>query len=416
MLLYDAAFWRYFKMPRPLRVAMLAPPWLAMPVKGYAGIERVIQSLVGELRKLNVEVVMFANGERKLKGVKTHALYKTEQYAEIHRPCYESSPILGAHVQFSLNKIIEDGKFDVIHDHTEYLGPQVLAWASMRQDVPPIVHTKHGPPFSTDLMNDQGIPDNTPYWRQLGGNMGKLYMVGISDTLMALAPRELRSRILPTVYNAIDVDEFPFVKEKKNYFYTLARFNRDKAQHVAAKLCAKKGYRLRMAGSVAGIGSARKLLFELANPLSPYRNMTDFRYYSDRVFPYVIRYPKITYSGDISGTKKLKLMSEAKALLFPIDWEEPFGMVVIEAMACGTPVVAMNRGAMPEIIEHGVTGFLANDEKEFAEYMERIGEIDPVACRKSVEHKFGAARMASEYLKRYKKVIALEKKNKLPLR
>jgi len=202
MLLIGAALRGPFNMSRPLRVAMLAPPWLTMPVKGYAGVERVIQSLVEELRKLNVEVVMFANGERELKGVTTYSLYNIEQYPEIHRPSYESAPILGAHVQFSLNKIIEDGKFDIVHDHTEYLGPQVLAWASMRDDVPPVVHTKHGPPFSTKSMNEQGIPDNTPYWRQLGGNMGKLYLVGISDALMVAAPNELRHHILPTVYNA----------------------------------------------------------------------------------------------------------------------------------------------------------------------------------------------------------------------
>lgn len=393
-----------------LRVAMITPPWLALPIRGYGGIERVVQSLVEELRKLDVDVEIFGNGERKLKGVKTHSIYKTDQISEIHRPCYESTPILGAHVQFSLNKIIEDGNFDIIHDHTEYLGPQVLAWASLRADMPPVLHTKHGPPFSTRQMNDLGIPDNIPYWQQLGRNIGRLYIVGISDALMAAAPVELRPHILPTVYNALTVAQFPFVKEKKNYFYTLARFNRDKAQHVAAKLCAKMGYRLRMAGTVAGISTGRKLLFELANPLSPYRNRADFRYYSDRILPYVIRYPKITYSGDLEGAKKMKLMSEAKALLFPIDWEEPFGMVVIEAMACGTPVVAMNRGAMSEIIEHGVTGFLANDEKEFAEYMQRVDEINPAACREAVERKFGARKMAEEYLARYKQVIALDRK------
>lgn len=399
-------------MSRPLRVAMILPPWLSLPIKSYGGIELVVQILVEELKKQNIEVVLFANGERKLKGFKTESIYNADQHCEIYRPVYESAPILGAHVQFALNKILEDGKFDVIHAHTEYLDSQVLVWASMRPDVPPIVQTKHGPPFSSRQTLQQGIPDNLPFWRELAKNMGKYYLIGISDALKNAAPKELQPRFLKTVYNAVDVDRFPFVQQKKNYFYTLARFNPDKAQHVAAKLCAKKGYRLRMAGTIAGIGSSRKLLLELANPVSSYRNMADFRYYSDKVFPYVIRYPKISYSGNLEGIKKMKLMSEAKALLFPIDWEEPFGVVVIEALACGTPVVAMKRGSMPEIIEHGVTGFLANDEKEFAEYMERVGEIDPAACRRAVEHKFGAERMAKEYLKRYKQVIAREKKTK----
>ena len=163
-----------------------------------------------------------------------------------------------------------------------------------------------------------------------------------------------------------------------------------------------------MAGTVAGIGSNRKLLFELSNPLSNYRSNLEFRYYSDKILPHVLRNPRITYSGNLSGQRKMKFISEAKALLFPIDWEEPFGMAVIEALACGTPVVAMNRGAMPEIIEHGVTGFLANNEAEFCEYMARVDEIDPAACRLAVERKFSADAMASAYVERYHEVIDRE--------
>jgi glycosyltransferase involved in cell wall biosynthesis len=192
---------------------------------------------------------------------------------------------------------------------------------------------------------------------------------------------------------------------KKSYFITLARFCNDKGQHIAAKICARKGYRLRMAGTVATIGSTRKLMFEVANPLSRYRSDEDFKYYSDKVLPYLLRNPRITYSGAIGGRRKLTFLSEAKALLFPIQWNEPFGMSVIEALACGTPVVAMNRGAMPEIIEHGVTGFLANNEEEFAAYMKRVDEIDPKACRKAVEDKFSDDLMAERYIERYKEVI-----------
>jgi glycosyltransferase involved in cell wall biosynthesis len=106
----------------------------------------------------------------------------------------------------------------------------------------------------------------------------------------------------------------------------------------------------------------------------------------------------------------LKFIANAKALLFPIDWEEPFGMAVIEALACGTPVIAMNRGAMPEIIKHGVNGFLANNEAEFFDYANRAEEIDPAACRRSVEEMFSADAMAAAYVTRYKKVISLAKK------
>ena len=105
----------------------------------------------------------------------------------------------------------------------------------------------------------------------------------------------------------------------------------------------------------------------------------------------------------------MKFISGAKALLFPIDWEEPFGMAVIEALACGTPVIAMNRGAMPEIIEHGVNGFLANDIHEFEEYMRRVDEINPADCRRSVAEKFSSDAMAKAYLARYHEAIKRSK-------
>lgn len=394
-----------------LRVAMIAPPWLALPIKGYGGIELVLDGLVDGLKKLDVEVVLFANGEHTTRGVKTLSLYKTEQFKDIHRPAYETMPIIGAHLQFALNKIKEDGNFDIIHDHNGFFGPQMLAWASTDPNIPPIVHTHHGPPFSTKAMLSQGLPDNNLFWEQLSMNMGRCYIIGISKALMKPAPKALQSHILPPVYNAIDVSHFPFVEKKRDYFITLARFSRDKGQHIAVKLAAKTKSRLRMAGTVAGIESSRKLLFELANPMSHYRNMDEFRYYSDQILSYTLRHPKITFSGNLKGARKNKFISEAKALLFPIDWEEPFGMAVIEALACGTPVIAMNRGAMPEIIQHGVNGFLADTEQEFLECMGRLDEIDPMACRQSVIDKFSEDVMAQGYLDRYVQAIKLSKKH-----
>ncbi|MEP7204852.1 MAG: glycosyltransferase family 4 protein [Candidatus Saccharibacteria bacterium] len=396
-------------MSKKLHIAIIAPPWLALPVKGYGGIEVVLEGLISGLQKLDVDVEVFGNGAQTIKGVKTHSIYKTEQFKHIHRPVYDSLPIKAAHLQYSLNYIKKDGTFDIIHDHNGYLGPLLFAWASADPALPPIVHTLHGPPFAVpgaleDSPHDP--PCNYPYWSQMAEHMGRCYLIGISDALIRPAPEALRSHILKTVYNAVDVDRFPFVANKGRYFITLARFSPDKGQHIAAKLAVKTRSRLRMAGTVAGIESNRKLLLEIANPLSSYRNMEEFRYYSDKILPYIIRYPRITYSGNLSGVKKNRFISHAKALLFPIDWEEPFGMAVIEALACGTPVIAMNRGAMPEIIQHGVNGFLANDEKEFSEYMQRVDEIDPAVCRQSVIDKFSADSMAEAYLERYKEAIA----------
>lgn len=388
-----------------LKVAIVAPPWLQIPPKGYGGVEVVLAGLIQELVKKGVEVEVFAIGPiRGLGSIKVHSLYKTEQYEHIHKPMYEALSPICAHMLFALDEIARQGDFDIIHDHNGFIGPMMLRWATEVPGMPPAIHTHHGPPFSTSITIGQGLPDNRPYWRQLA-SMKRLFIVGISETVMRPAPRELRGQILPAVYNAIDAEQFKFYPEKDDYFVTLARFSQDKGQHIAAELCRKHRYKLKMAGTVAGIMTTKQLTLELANPQSRYRSYADFAYYSDKILPYTVLTKRIQYLGNISGRAKQRLLGQAKALLFPIQWEEPFGMAVIEALACGTPVVAMNRGAMPEIIKHGVNGFLANTVEEFEEYMARVGEISPEACRKSVEDHFSTSHMADGYIERYKEVI-----------
>lgn len=391
-----------------LRVAIIAPPWLALPIEGYGGIELVVEGLIRGLQKLDVEVELIANGARKMRGVKTHSLYKEEQFEKLERPFYEALPILKAHMFYALD-VIRQGKFDVIHNHDPDLGLHLLSLATKNKDVPPALHTFHGPPFRSKADATEDAWETMMQYEQLK-DMGNIWSVCISETLGKPAPKTIKDQMLPAVYNAIDLDIFPFIPNKKDYFITLARFTPDKGQHIAAKGAVKLKKRLRMAGTVAGIDTNRKLLLELSNPLSKYRSHPHFKYYSDKVLPYIIKYPRITYSGNLSGSAKIKFIAEAKALLFPIQWEEPFGMSVIEALACGTPVVAMNRGAMPEIIKHGETGFLANNESEFYEYMQRVDEIDPAACRRSVEEKFSADTMAKTYLDRYLEVIKLDRR------
>lgn len=391
---------------------MLAPPWLTVPPHGYGGIEVVLDGLLSGLKRQGVEVELFSIGETKIRGVKNHYLYKTEQYGFIDIPMHYCLPIVGAHMQHAINYIKKDGHFDIIHDHNVYYGPLLLAHATMDRDLPSVVHTLHGPPFTNQQTLDNGIPDNMPFWQHFASFDHRAYLVGISQAQVKPAKRALGQYALDPVYNAIDVSKFTFKEKKGKYFITLARFTRDKAQHVAAGLCDKLGYELRMAGSVAGMTSPKQLSLELANPMSSYRNSADFRYYSDEILHWTVENSRIKNVGDVSGQAKQRLISNARALLFPIDWEEPFGMVVIEAMACGTPVVAMNRGAMPEIIQHGVNGFLANTVEEFEEYMQRVDEIDPYECRRTVEERFTADVMAAEYIKRYQEVIALAKKRR----
>lgn len=390
---------------RPLRVAMIAPPWLAMPIKGYGGIELVVQSLVDELNKMpDVEVEVFANGARKIRGVKTHSVYKTELFDTIDFPYYDAPlQIMQTHLNYALRKIEADGAFDIIHDHNPYIGPTFFSPVSRIPGLPPVLHTFHGPPFSTPKTVEGGQEDNRLQLKNM--HLGRLYMACISHAMAKKAPSEIAPHLLPAVHNAIEIDQFPFVEKKSDYYITLARFTHDKGQETAVKFAAKYRKRLRMAGTIAGMGTSRKLLLELSNPLSKYRKNEEFRYYSDKILPSVLKYPRITYAGNLSGKKKLKFIGEAKALLFPIEWDEPFGMAVIEALACGTPVVAMKRGAMPEIIQHGKNGWLATTKEEFYEYANRVDEIDPADCRASVEEHFSASTMAANYVDRYREVI-----------
>ena len=398
---------------KPLRVAMIAPPWLAIPAKGYGGVENVIDSLTHALVNKGVEVELFSVKGTKLPGVKVHEITARAEFDNILKPMYEFAlPPQCAHVVDSIEAIRKDGNFDIIHDHNYFIGPSVLAYAAGQDGVPPALHTIHGPPLTPRSQVEQGVADNRNFWRSMAHQSGCKF-VSISNALCRDMPKELHEsgNILGTVYNMIDVNEFPFVgkSQKKNYYVTLGGITPEKNQGLAARVFAKKRKRLRMAGPVVDMVNVQTVMLELANPLSKYRNNRNFRYFSDKVLPYIIKSPYVSYSGMVAGREKLKFLSEAKALIHPIEWNEPFGMVAIEAMACGTPVIAMNKGAMPEIIEHGVNGFLVRNERELSEAIDRIGEIDPEACRRTIEQKFSAAAAADGYIARYRETIELAK-------
>jgi len=357
--------------------------------------------LVQNLRKQGAQVELFTVGDSTIPVEKKHWLYKHGQYKYIQKPYYDAVPILVSHISAALNIIRKDGKFDVIHDHNPYMGPAMLAYAD--ESLPPIVHTLHGPPFSTPDQLALDIPSNLPMWKQLAG-CSRINYVNISKAATKTMPRNFRCCTLKPVHNGIDTSDIPYSAEKKDYFMTLARFHPNKGQHIAIRACQEEGQELRMAGLVSDIEQPKQLMMELANPLSTYRSIIDFQYFSDKIFPQIDD-KQIRYLGDLPNEPKYKMLSEAKALLFPIQWDEPFGMAVVEALAAGTPVVAMARGAMPELIKHGYNGFLANNYSEFKKYMRRVSEIDPANCRKSAERKFSGKTMAERYLERYREAI-----------
>ncbi len=384
---------------RNLRVAMIAPPWLQIPPKGYGGIERLLDDLVQELQHLDVDVTLF--------GVKSDtsqysvdAYFQNEQYKFMHRTLKEASVPAAGHLMWALNKIAKDGNFDIIHDHSVSLGPLALRWATELPAMPPALHTMHWP-FSS---NNPALPDCTPLWEGLT-EVKRVFVNGISNYQTSQAPKALHSHALPFIHNGLNVERMPFQTNKQSYFLTLARIDASKGITTAATLCADAHLPLKIAGPVAELTDAGTVLRAAQQATSTYENLESFSYFKNELWPILQRHKSIEYLGNVSGNDKKHLIAQAKALLFPIQWDEPFGLAVVEALSCGTPVIAMNRGAMPELIKHGKTGFLANDEKEFQYYMQQIGDIDPVACRKAAEQHFSSSIMAQRYLELYKTIL-----------
>jgi glycosyltransferase involved in cell wall biosynthesis len=386
-----------------LRVAMIAPPWLRVPPNGYGGVENVIANLVSGLQKLDVEVDLFTVGGSK-PSCKVEYCFADEQYQYMHSMFEHASTPAASHLLFALNKIAQDGEYDIIHDHNMWLGPLALRWATESVKMPPALHTNHWSFFTTDDTIAKGQPDYMPGWRELA-QAGRVYVNGISDYQMQSAPNELKPRILSPVYNGTDIEKALYEPVKQDYFLTLARFQPEKGIHIAARLCAENDYRLKIAGPISEMMDAGVIINEIKNSQSKYNGSESFEYFKNEVWPIVERSVNIEYLGSIGGREKQSVIAGARALLFPITWDEPFGVAVIEALACGTPVIAMRRGAMSELIRHGENGFLANTEEEFLGYMKRIDEIDPLACRKSAEEQFSSESMARGYLQHYRTII-----------
>jgi glycosyltransferase involved in cell wall biosynthesis len=378
-----------------LTVFINAGPWLPVPPPGYGGVENMLMYLIRGLRARGHRVILGTVGQSDIEADQKEHFFREGQHPQIDAPYSDAVWIATCHMQKMLTAIREMEGVDVVHDFLEIVGPSMLAELGLGG--PPILHT-----LQWNLQAHQA------FYRNFEGR-GRVFFNGISEPQMKAAAGNLCRLNLGVVHNGVDVNDFSYRDDKDDYVITLARFTRDKGQDVAARVCASLRLPLLMAGTVGGIASPTTLQAELRRRDSPFHYYKDVEYYKESVRPHERKNaPRIAWVGSIGGDDKRSFVAGARALLMPIHWEEPFGMAVIEALASGTPVVAMRRGAMPVIIQHGYNGFLADDEQEFERCLRRVveGEIKPENCRRSVEERFSAAQMAERYIALYEQVIA----------
>jgi glycosyltransferase involved in cell wall biosynthesis len=332
-----------------MRIAEVSPPWLAVPPSGYGGVEWVVALLADGLVEHGHDVTLFATGDSRTKASLEYVFESAPGPKFINSIWHDTI--------HSLHVYRDVSRFDVIHEHTVWSG---LVAASVI-DVP-VVHTLHGP-FTAEM-------------RQLYERIAdRVWFVAISENQRAQMP-ELRYG--GVVYNGIDTSLYPLRTEKEDFLLFLGRVTPDKGPVRALEAARAAGVHLVMAVKIA----------------SP----EEERHWKDEVEPRLSE--ETTILPEIPLEKKVDLLSRARAVLFPIDWEEPFGLVMTEAMACGTPVIATPRGSVPEVIADEETGFIVPVDgyaDSAAEAIRRLGDIDPGACRDWVENRFSKESMVTGY-------------------
>lgn len=338
-----------------MKIAQVAPVWERVPPRKYGGIELVVALLTDELVKQGHDVTLFATGDSQTKA-KLRSVYHTAAPRQL----------LGNPVPdlYHTTMAFEEAKnFDIIQNHTGYSGIALSNFIDT-----PVLTTLHG--IFTDI--------NTPFFKAFAGSC---YYNSISNEQRNHGPK---LNYAGTVYNAIDMDSYQFNAKKKDNYVYVSRITKDKGSDVVIRIAKKAGIKLVMAGKI-----------------DPGR---DTEYFEKEVAPHIDG-EQIIFKGEVSEKEKRELLRDAKAFIFPLQWAEPFGLVMPEAMACGTPVISFPYGSVPEVVDNGITGFVVNTEDEMVEAVKKVDEIDPYKCREHAESRFGVPRMAQDYLALYEKII-----------
>ena len=339
-----------------LRIAVISPVWFPVPPTGYGGIEWIVWLLADGLVEAGHDVTLFASGDSRTKA-KLECVFETapserigQTLPEIHHclHCYERA-----------------AEFDVINDHSGL--PAAAIGGAVDK---PVLHTVHGP------LDAEG---GTIY-EQIARVAPSVGFISISMNQREPKPH------LPWVANcpnALDFSLYPVKPHRGDYLLFLGRMSPDKGCHRAIDVAVTAGLPLKIAGKR--------------------REPLEQSYFDEYVRPHLN--DRIEYLGEVTHGEKVELLQDARATLFPIEWAEPFGLVMIESMACGTPVIATRRGAVEEVIDHGTSGIIVDDYRIMAAALEEADRLDPIEIRRYAERHFSPERMVGDYLSAYRAAI-----------
>jgi glycosyltransferase involved in cell wall biosynthesis len=340
-----------------MKIAQVAPLYESVPPRLYGGTERIVSFLTGELVELGHDVTLFASGDS---VTDAHLVSVVPESLRLRTDCEDS---LAPHI-VQLKKVMERGKeFDFIHFHTDYLGF--------------IFSSSLDTPHATTLHGKLTIPELQMIYNEYPDEP----VISISDSQAKPLPQ---ANFVGTVHHGLPSDLFELKKEKENYFAFVGRISPEKGCDRAIQIAIKTNTPLRIAAKV---------------------DKNDRDYFESDIKP-LLEHPLIEFKGEINEDQKQEFIGNAKGFLFPINWPEPFGIVMIEAMACGTPVIAWDNGSVPEIIENGKSGFIVNTMGEAIAAANKLSTLDPVIVRNCFDERFTARRMAMDYMGIYEKLIA----------
>ena len=350
-----------------MRIAQVAPLYESVPPKYYGGTERVVSYLTEELVRQGHEVTLFASGDSETKA---HLVAACRRSLRMDKHCVDRL----AHHMLMLEHVVQRAaEFDIVHFHTDYLHFPL----SRREQ---ITHV-------TTLHGRLDLPDLVPLYQEFR----EMPVISISNGQREPLPW---ANWQATVYHGLPADMYQFRDKTGTYLAFLGRVSPEKRVDRAIEIAKQVGIPLKLAAKV---------------------DRVDKDYFETVVEP-LLRHPFVEFVGEIGEGEKEEFLSNAYALLFPIDWPEPFGLVIIEAMACGTPVIAYRGGAVPEVMEEGHTGFIVEGLEDAVDAVRRVPELSRKRCREVFEKRFTAARMAHDYVQVYERLINTRQHERLEVR